>query len=56
MSTADAAPIQAVWEFWYIAMLITFVAAVTCALAAIEWNGVPGSDVDGGNAAGRGTR
>jgi hypothetical protein len=34
MSKADARDLQAVWERWYIVMLIAFVATVTCALAA----------------------
>ena len=43
--TADARNPQAIWEFWYIEMLISFVAAVTCALAALRRDGA-GDDQD----------
>jgi hypothetical protein len=40
MSDTDAKPIQAEWENWYIAMLCSFVTAMTCGLTAL-WSSKP---------------
>ena len=45
MADTDAKQIQAVWEYWYIAMLCCFVAAMTCALTTI-WPGRGQNDDD----------
>jgi hypothetical protein len=54
MSTTDARRPQAVWEYWYIGMLVAFVAAVTSALALLRGgnprNGDQAEDLAGENA------
>lgn len=38
MTDSEAKQIQAIWRYWYIAMLCLFVAAMTCGLTTI-WSG-----------------
>jgi hypothetical protein len=50
VSDFEARQIQASWEYWYIVMLCSFVAAITCGLSIIRANSAPPTGGTGNDA------